>query len=53
LAEATEVGGEEYATIVSLAYRQTIGGGKLVWNENKKEYFFYPLYLSRSFCLLV
>lgn len=37
LAESERVGGSEYATLVSLAYRQTIGGGKLVWNHIKKE----------------
>ncbi|KAL0478299.1 hypothetical protein AKO1_008531 [Acrasis kona] len=33
VADLTRVGGDKYATISSLAYRQALGALKLVWNE--------------------
>ena len=39
--ELEQAGGQKYATIAALAYRQCVGGTKLVWNtrENKLWYF--------------
>jgi hypothetical protein len=33
ISEMTSVGGPEYATMGALAYRQALGGMKLVWND--------------------
>ncbi|KAL0488848.1 cystathionine beta-lyase [Acrasis kona] len=36
IADLTRVGGDTYATVASLAYRQALGGMKLVWNDKNK-----------------
>jgi len=36
LRQSLAVGGAQYATIIALAYRQTVGGTKLTWNPEKK-----------------
>jgi len=36
VADLTRVGGDTYATVASLAYRQALGGMKLVWNDKIK-----------------
>ncbi len=36
VSKLTNEGGDEYATMASLSYRQALGGMKLVWNDKKK-----------------
>ena len=47
-ANLTAVGGEEYAAIGSLAYRQTLSALKLVWNEEKQEEWLFVKEISTN-----
>jgi len=47
-ANLTAVGGDEYAAIGSLAYRQTLSALKLVWNEEKQEEWLFVKEISTN-----
>jgi len=46
LAKLSAVGGDQYATIAALAYRQTTAGAKLVWNAKKKTVWYFMKEIS-------
>eukprot|EP01114_Cavostelium_apophysatum_P001767 TRINITY_DN1153_c1_g1_i3.p1 TRINITY_DN1153_c1_g1~~TRINITY_DN1153_c1_g1_i3.p1 ORF type:complete len:726 (-),score=182.07 TRINITY_DN1153_c1_g1_i3:55-2037(-) len=40
------VGGSKYSTLLALAYRQTLGGCKLVWNDKEQDYWYFMKEIS-------
>jgi len=48
LVQTYKAGGSQYATIASLAWRQTFGAHKLVWNEKKKTPWYFLKEISSN-----
>eukprot|EP01118_Nematostelium_gracile_P012026 TRINITY_DN4337_c0_g1_i2.p1 TRINITY_DN4337_c0_g1~~TRINITY_DN4337_c0_g1_i2.p1 ORF type:complete len:685 (+),score=200.62 TRINITY_DN4337_c0_g1_i2:45-2099(+) len=46
LTQLYKVGGEQYATLGALAYRQTTGGTRLVWNEKEQDIWYFMKEIS-------